>query len=45
MKVNINGSGHIKTFISLILQNRKTYDFGTLPEASVDGALQSLYKS
>ena len=56
MKVNINGSGHVtkmaamainnkKNFINPILQNRKTYDFETLPEASVNGALQSLYKS
>ena len=53
MKVNINGHGHMakmatmaidsKPFINLILQNRKTYDFETLPEASVNGALQSLY--
>ena len=28
---------------NLILQNQKTYDFETLPEASVNGALQSLY--
>ena len=37
MKVNINGQGHMtkiatmainsKTFINLILQNQKTYDF------------------
>ena len=55
MKVNINGSGHVtkmaamaiiaKTFINLILQKRKTYDFEILPEASVNGALQSVYKS
>ena len=32
-----------KTFINHILQNWKTYDFETLPEASVNGALQSLY--
>ena len=32
-----------KLFINLILQNRKTYDFETLPEASVNRALQSLY--
>ena len=54
MKVNIIGSGHVikmaamainsKIFINLILQNQKTYDFETLPEASVNGALQSLYK-
>ena len=53
MKVDINGEGHMtklttmainskKTFINLILQNRKNYDFETLPEASVIGALQSL---
>ena len=55
MKVNVNDSGHVtkmadmainsKTFINLILQNRKTFDFETLPEASVNGARQSLYKS
>ena len=52
MKVNINGSGHVTKMAAmainnknLILQNRKTYDFETLPEASVNGALQSLYKS
>ena len=56
MKVNVNGSGHVtkmaamainskKTFINLIFQNRNTYDFETSPEASVNGALQSLYKS
>ena len=53
MKVNINGQGHMtkmatiainsKKLINLILQNRKTYDFETLSEASVNGALQSLY--
>ena len=26
-----------------LTQNRKTYDFETLPEASVTGALQSVY--
>ena len=55
MKVNIQGTGHVtkmiamainsKTLINLILQNRRTYDFETLPEASVNGALKSLYKS
>ena len=56
MKVNINGSGHVtkmaamainskNLYISLILQNRKTCDFETLHEASVNGALQILYKS
>ena len=56
MKVNINGPGHATkmatmainkkiTFINLFLQNRYTYDFETLPKASVSGALQSLYKS
>ena len=55
MKVNIDVSGHVtkmaamainsKTFINFILQNRTTYDFETLPEASMNGALQSLYKS
>ena len=32
-----------KTFMNLIQQNWKTYDFETMPEASVNGALQSLY--
>ena len=55
MKVNIIGSGHItkmtamainsQNFINLNVQNRKTYDFETLSEASVNRALQSLYKS
>ena len=56
MKVNINDSGHVtkiagmainskKNFINFILQNRKTYDLETLPEASVNGALQSFNKS
>ena len=53
MKVNINGSGHMtkmaamainsKNLYKSFLQNQKTYDFETLPEASVNGALQSLY--
>ena len=54
MKVNINGQCHMtkmatmainsqKNFIYLILQKVRTYDFETLPEASVNGALQSLY--
>ena len=34
-----------KNFINLFLQNCKTYDLETLPEASVSGVLQSLYKS
>ena len=48
MKNNINGSGHVTKMaamainsINLILQNWKTCDFKTLPEASVNGALQS----
>ena len=56
MKVNINGPGHMikmtaialyskNIFKSFFFQNRKTYDFETLLEASVSGALQSLYKS
>ena len=52
MEVYINGSGHVTKMAAmainsknLILQNQKTYDFETLPEASVNGALQSLYKS
>ena len=55
VKVNINGPGHMtkmatmainsKTIINLFLQNRKTYDFETWLEASMNTALQSLYKS
>ena len=56
MKANINGPVHMtkmaamalnskKLVINLIVQNRKTYDFETLPESSVNGVLQSLYKS
>ena len=57
MKININGPGHMtkmtamainckkNIFKNLIVQNRKTYDFETLPETSINEALQSLYKS
>ena len=49
MKVNINGLGHVSKMAAMAInsnfQNRKTCDFETLPEASVNGALQSLYKS
>ena len=55
MKVYINDQGHMtkmaamainsKTSITLLLQNRKTYDFETWPEASMNTALQNLYKS
>ena len=52
VKVNINGPGHItkmaamaikivKTIINLLLQNLKTYDFETWPEASLNTALQN----
>ena len=34
-----------KTFKNLLLQNQKANDFETWCEASVTGALQSLYKS
>ena len=34
-----------KTFNNLLLQNQKANDFETWCEASVTGALQSLYKS
>ena len=55
-KVYINGQGHMtkmatmainrkKTFKNLLLQNKKADDFETWCEASVTGALQSLYKS
>ena len=55
-KVYINGQGHMtkmaamainrkKNFKNLLLQNQKANDFETLCEASVTGALQSLYKS
>ena len=53
--VYINGQGHMtkmaamainrKTFKNLLLQNQKANDFETWCEASVTGALQSLYKS
>ena len=54
MKVNINGHmtkmatmainrKNLYKSYEVILQNRKTYDFETLPEAPVNGALQSLY--
>ena len=47
MKVNIKGQGHMTKMatmaINLILQNQNTYDFETLPEASENEALQSLY--
>ena len=50
MKVNIKGhmtkiatmAINSKNLLNFILQNRKTYDFETMPEASVNGALQSL---
>ena len=55
MKVYINDQGHVtkmatmaidsKDHYNLLLQNRKTYDFETWPEASMNTALQSLYKS
>ena len=56
MKVYINGQGHMtkmaamainrkKNFKNLLLQNQKAYDFETWSEASVTGALQSVYKS
>ena len=52
MKVYINGQGHMtkmaaidKTFKKFLLQNQKADDFETWCEASVTGALQSLYKS
>ena len=34
-----------KTFINLLYQNQKAYDFETWHEASGTGALQTLYKS
>ena len=41
-----DGSGELKkTFKNLLLQNQKANDFETWCEASVTGALQSLYKS
>ena len=55
MKVNINGSGHVTKMAALAINSKILYksyssepedfDFETLPEASVNGALQSLYKS
>ena len=55
-KVYINGQGHMtkmaamainrkKTFKHLLLQKQKANDFETWCEASVTGALQSLYCS
>ena len=55
-KVYINGQGHMtkmaamaidrkKPLKNLLLQNQKANDFETWCEASVTGALQSLYKS
>ena len=56
MKANINDPDHItkivtmpinskKNIINLLLQNQKAFDFETWPEASMNTALQSLYKS
>ena len=50
MKVNINGSGHVTKMAAMAITSRNLYKpetcyFETLPEASVNGALQSLYKS
>ena len=56
-KVYINGQGYMtematmainrkkKNFKNLLVQNQKANDFETWCEASVTGALQSLYKS
>ena len=52
----INGQGHMtkmvamainskKNFKNLLLQNQKAFDFETWPEASMNTAQQSLYKS
>ena len=53
MKVNINGKGHMTKMATMAINSKnlyksyssepETYDFETLPEASVNGALQSLY--
>ena len=40
-----NGSGELKTFKNLLLQNQKANDFESWCEASGIGALQILYKS
>ena len=56
MKANKNGPGHMtkmatmaingkNLYKSYFVENLKIYDFETLSEASVNGALQSLYKS
>ena len=55
MKVYINGSGHVTKMAAMAIKSKHLYksyssepedhDFETLPEASVNGALQSLYKS
>ena len=41
----INRKKTFKTFKNLLLQDQKANDFETWCEASVTGALQSLYKS
>ena len=54
MKAYINGYGHMtkmtamainrkKTFINLLLQNQKAYDFETWHEASGGGELYKVY--
>ena len=53
MKVNINGPGHMTKMAAMAMNSKNFYksfcsepeDFETLPEALVNGALQSLYKS
>ena len=51
MKVCINGKGHMTKMATMainiknLLKNKKAYEFETWKEASVNGALQSLYKS
>ena len=53
MKVNINGQGHMTKMATMAINSKNLYKscssepedlyFETLPEASVNGALQSLY--
>ena len=53
MKVNINGHGHMTKIATMAINSKnlekfyssepEAYDFETMPEASVNGALQSLY--
>ena len=43
MKVNVNGKGHMTKMATIAINSKNLYKFETLPEASVNRALQSLY--